>query len=97
MLNWHKHPDGITGPSSGDISEAIRDINVQCPGLETHPYTIAVRIQERQIASLSLDPKVCVLKKSDYGGEYSYAFRTYNMVFDGKNYTGLQQWDIKIE
>lgn len=44
----------------------MRDIDMQFPGLETHPYTIALRIREDEIASLSKDPKVCVLPKSVY-------------------------------
>lgn len=65
--NWHKHPDSVTRPSGGDASEAIKDIDIQYPGRETHPYTIAVRIQESEIPTLANDPKVLVLPKSKYG------------------------------
>jgi hypothetical protein len=65
-LNWHKHPDWLAVPSGGDITEAMRDIDIQYPGVETYPYTIALRIREDEIARLSRDPKVCVLPKATY-------------------------------
>lgn len=49
-INWHKHPDYLSRPSQGDIEEARRDLEIQYPGAETHPYTIAVRITEEEVS-----------------------------------------------
>jgi hypothetical protein len=96
-LNWHKHPDGMIRPSPGDIEEAKRDLDIQYPGVETYPYTIAHRISESQIESLSQDPKVIVLPKNVYGGVYSYAFRSYNLIFEKNRYIGMRQLSLQIE
>lgn len=97
LLNWHKHPNAIIRPSQGDIDEAGRDIDAQFPGVESYPYTIAHRIEEREIPRLSQDPKVAVLPKTTYGGEFSYAFRSYNLIYDQKRYLGMRQLNILLE
>ena len=84
-------------PSLGDIEEAMRDIDIQFPGVFSYPYTIAHRIKEWEIPSLSQDPKVAVLPKKTYGGEYSYAFRTYNLIYEQNRYIGMRQLTLQLE
>jgi hypothetical protein len=76
--NWHKHPDGILSPSSGDVSEAVHDIDSQYPGRKAYLYTIAVRANT---ASSEWLPGVLRLAKSEYGGVNSYELRSYIMEY----------------
>ena len=82
--NWHKHPDGITAPSGGDISEAVLDIDMQYPGRKGYLYTIAVTVNQNSSQGL---PGVLRLSKDEHNGVNSYELRSYIVEYSGPGAT----------
>lgn len=77
-FNWHKHPDGISRPSGGDISEAQVDIDAHFPGRFSHFWGIVNRISDREVQELQNSKNTLIFSKQDFGGVHNYALRAYN-------------------